>query len=65
MLVAYAVAGVGVLLLALVVLVVLGRVRRVRRAGDEAGASLRARAAAIPALRSRRAHGKPPAASAR
>jgi hypothetical protein len=64
-LVAYAVAGVGVLLLAGLVLVVAGRVRRVRRAGDEAGASLRARAAAIPALRSRGARGGSSGASAR
>lgn len=65
MLVAYAVAGVGVLLLAGLLLVVRGRVRRFIRTGTEAGAGLRAKAAAIPALRSRRPRGGSPAASAR
>ena len=65
MLAAYVVAGVGVLLLAVLLLVVLGRVRRFGRAGAEVGAGLRARAAAIPALRSRRTRGGPPGASAR
>lgn len=65
MLVAYAVAGVGVLLLAVLLLVVRGRVRRFTRTGTEVGAGLRARAAAIPALRSRRPRGGSPAASGR
>ena len=53
MLVAYAVAGVGVVLLAVLLLVVRGRVRRFGRAGAEVRAGLIERARAIPALRSR------------
>lgn len=53
MLVAYAVAGVGVVLLAVLVLVALGRVRRFGRVGAEVRSGLRERARAIPALRSR------------
>jgi hypothetical protein len=52
-LVAYAVAGVGVVLLAVLVLVVLGRVRRFGRVSAQVRAGLAERARAIPALRSR------------
>lgn len=53
MLIAYAVAGVGVLLLAGLVLVVRGHVRRFGRARDEVAAGLGRRVAAVPALRTR------------
>jgi hypothetical protein len=52
-LVSYVVAGVGVVLLAVLVLVVAGRVRRFGAAAAEARSGLRARAAAIPPVRSR------------
>ena len=54
MLVAYAVAGAGVVLLAVLVLMAAGRVRRFGAIAAEVRSGLRERAAAIPALRSRR-----------
>lgn len=53
MLVAYAVAGVGVVLLAALLLTVRARVRRFGRVSAQVRAGLARRARAIPALRSR------------
>ena len=54
MLVAYAVTGAGVVLLAVLVLVVAGRVRRFGAAAAEVRSGLRERTRAIPALRTTR-----------